>query len=50
MAVALMDDKVVFNPFEFIANGSGAVGHPTAEANTAWAEELAKYIQSLNIK
>lgn len=50
MAVALMDDKVVFNPFEFIPNGSGAVGHPTAAANTPWAEELAKYIQSLNIK
>ena len=50
MAVALMDDKVVFNPFEFIPNGSGAVNHPTAESNTPWAEELAKYIQSLNIK
>jgi lysophospholipase L1-like esterase len=49
MAVALMDDKVVFNPFEFVPNGSGAVGHPTAEANTAWAASLAKYIEGLNI-
>ena len=49
MAVALMDDKVVFNPFEFTPNGSGAVNHPTAEANTPWAEALAKYIQDLNI-
>ena len=50
MAVALMDDKVVFNPFEFIPNGSGAVGHPTAEANTPWAEALAKYIEGLDIE
>ena len=50
MAVALMDDKVVFNPFEFVPNGSGAVGHPTAEANTAWADSLAKYIEGLDLE
>ncbi len=50
MAVALMGDKVVFNPFEFTPNGAGAVGHPTADANTVWAEQLAEYIESLNIR
>lgn len=50
MASALIDDKVVFNPFEFTPNASGAVGHPTAEANTVWAEQLAEYIESLNIR
>lgn len=49
MATALMGDKVVFNPFEFIPNGSGAVGHPTKDAHTRWAESLAAYIESLKL-
>ncbi len=50
MASALIDNKVVFNPFEFIPNASGVNGHPTKEAHDGWAKSLAEYIKSLDIK
>ena len=50
MAAALIDDKVVFNPFEFIPNAAGVNGHPTKEAHTDWATSLAKYIEGLDLE
>ena len=50
MASALIDDKVVFNPFEFVPNGAGVNGHPTKEAYDGWAKSLAEYIEGLNIE
>lgn len=50
VAVALMDDKVIYNPFEFIPNASGVNGHPTKEAYDEWAKALAKYIETLKIE
>lgn len=50
MATVLMDNKVIFNPFEFIPDGSGAVGHPTKEAHSRWAESLAACIESMQLE
>lgn len=50
MASALIDDKVVFNPFEFMPNAAGVNGHPTKEAHTDWATSLAKYIEGLDLE
>lgn len=43
------DDKIVYNPFEYIANGAGGAGHPTLEAQKAWGESLAEYIKNLDL-
>ncbi len=43
------DNKIVYNPFTFIADGSGGAGHPSLEAQKAWARALTYYIQTLNI-
>ena len=49
MATTLMDNKVIFNPFEFIPNASGANGHPAKDAHSQWAESLAEYIENLEL-
>jgi hypothetical protein len=48
-AIAMMqDDKIVYNPFEFVGNGEGANGHPTVTAHETWGEALAAYIKTLD--
>ena len=47
-AIEKMNDaKIVYNPFTFSADASGAAGHPSATAQKDWATALTKYISSL---
>lgn len=41
------DEKVLYNPFNIIANTSAANGHPSAAAQENWGELLSQYIFSI---
>jgi len=49
-AIANVDDnKIVYNPFNIVANTSGANGHPSARAQEEWANQLVDYIKSMEM-
>ncbi|MBE5747602.1 MAG: hypothetical protein E7352_05480 [Clostridiales bacterium] len=45
----LADEKIVYNPFEIVADWAGGNGHPGTLAHQGWGNELTAYINTLDI-